>query len=217
MPPPRSTGCWRKGPWPPHEDRAEEDLPLITSLDPARYQRTPWKNGGGFTVDIALDDDTGGDVWRFSRTPITVAGPFSDYTGFDRLQVLVAGSGLVLQTPAGEIDVRQPFRPVRFAGETPIVSRLESGPVEVVNLMGDRSRVGIDLAVLEAGQTRDLGPALHIAYCPGGRARLRVDDETYDLDADGGLKIERSKEGVAACLTGLIVLGSVTSVALNRT
>ena len=72
-----------------------------------------------------MDDDTGGDVWRFSRTPITVAGPFSDYTGFDRLQVLVAGSGLVLQTPAGEIDVRQPFRPVRFAGETPIVSRLE--------------------------------------------------------------------------------------------
>ncbi len=36
----------------------------------------------------------------------------------------------------------------------------KSGPVEVVNLMGDRSRVGIDLAVLEAGQTRDLGPAI---------------------------------------------------------
>ena len=213
MPPPRSKRCWRSAPSP----ALPEDRPLITPLDPARYVRTPWKNGGGITVDIALDDDTGGDVWRFSRTPITVAGPFSDYTGFDRMQVLVAGSGLVLQTPAGEIDVRRPFRPVRFAGETPIVSRLESGPVEVVNLMGDRSRVGIDLAVLEAGQTRDLGPALHIAYCPGGRARLRIDDETYDLDADGGLKIERSKEGVAACLTGLIVLGSVTSVALNRT
>ena len=189
------------------------DRALITPLDPDHYVRTPWKNGGGVTTDIAFD----GDVWRFSRTPITVAGPFSDYTGFDRMQVLVAGSGLVLQTPAGEIDVRRPLRPVRFTGETRIVSRLESGPVEVVNLMGDRSRVGIDLAVLEAGQTRDLGPALHIAYCPVGRARLRIDDETYDLDADGGLEIERSKEGVAACLTGLIVLGSVTSVALNRT
>jgi environmental stress-induced protein Ves len=209
LPRPKSKRCWRITQSP----ALPEDRPLITPLDPARYVRTSWKNGGGITVDIAFD----GDVWRFSRTPITVAGPFSDYTGFDRLQVLVAGSGLVLQVPTGEIDVRQPFRPVRFAGETPIVSRLESGPVEVVNLMGDRSRVGIDLAVLEAGQTRDLGPALHIAYCPSGRARLRIDDETYDLDADGGLKIERSKESVAACLTGLIVLGSVTSVALNRT
>jgi environmental stress-induced protein Ves len=193
------------------------DRALITPLDPDHYVRTPWKNGGGVTTDIALDDDTGGDVWRFSRTPITVAGPFSDYTGFDRLQVLVAGSGLVLQTPAGEIDVRQPFRPVRFAGETAIVSRLESGPVEVVNLLGDRSRVSIDLAVLEAGRRRDLGPGLHIAYCPGGRARLRIDNETYDLEADGGLRIEKNKERAVACVRGLIVLGSVTDVALSRT
>ena len=209
MPPPRSTRCWRNG----TVASAPEDRPLITPLDPDHYRRTPWKNGGGVTIDIAFD----GDVWRFSRTPITVAGPFSDYTGFDRMQVLVAGSGLVLQTPAGEIDVRQPFRPVRFAGETPIVSRLESGPVEVVNLMGDRSRVSIDLAVLEAGRTRDLGPGLHIAYCPGGRARLRIDDETYDLEADGGLRIEENKERAVGLRTGLIVLGSVTSVALNRT
>jgi environmental stress-induced protein Ves len=185
----------------------------VTPLDPDHYQRTPWKNDGGVTTDIAFD----GDVWRFSRTPITLAGPFSDYTGFDRMQVLVAGSGLVLQTPAGEIDVRRPFRPVRFAGETRIVSRLESGPVEVVNLMGDRSRVGIDLAVLEAGQTRDLGPGLHIAYCPGGTARLLIDDQAYELVADGGLRIEKDKERTVACLTGRIVLGSVASVPLNRT
>jgi environmental stress-induced protein Ves len=189
------------------------DRPLVTPLDPDCYQRTPWKNGGGVTTDIAFD----GDVWRFSRTPITVAGPFSDYTGFDRLQVLVAGSGLVLQTPAGEIDVRQPFRPVRFAGETPIVSRLDSGPVEVVNLLGDRSRVSIDLAVLEAGRTRELGAGLHIAYCPGGRAQLKIDGETHYVEADGGLRIEKSKKGAIACVTGLILLGSVASVALSRT
>ena len=80
---------------------------MITLLDPAGYLRTPWKNGGGTTVDIAFL----GDVWRFGRTPIVQAGPFSDYTGFDRVQVLVSGSGLVLETPQGEIDVRQPFRP----------------------------------------------------------------------------------------------------------
>ena len=94
---------------PPRKDRA-----LIARLDPGRYLRTPWKNGGGVSIDIASD----GEVWRFGRTPITAAGPFSDYTGFDRMQVLVAGGGLVLETPDGEIDVRRPFRPVRFAGET---------------------------------------------------------------------------------------------------
>jgi uncharacterized protein len=180
---------------------------VITPLDPAGYVRTPWKNGGGVTTDIAFD----GEVWRFSRTPITVAGPFSDYTGFDRLQVLVAGSGLSLQTPTGEIDVRRPFRPVRFAGETPIVSRLEAGPVEVINLMGERARVALALQVLDAGESRSLGMGIHIAYCPAGRASLRLQDRTCELPANGGLRIE-DWTGVVACLEGTIVLGSVTCV-----
>ena len=123
----------------------------------------------------------------------------------------MAGSGLVLQTPTGEIDVRRPFRPVRFAGETPIVSRLEAGPVEVINLMGERRRVRLDLAVLEAGQQQRLGPGIHIAYCPAGQAALRLADETHDLQADGGLRIE-DIDGVATCSAGRIVLGSISCV-----
>ena len=41
---------------------------MITLLDPAGYRRTPWKNGGGVTVDIAEHKD----AWRFGRTPIPV-------------------------------------------------------------------------------------------------------------------------------------------------
>ena len=111
------------------------------------------------------------------------------------MQVLVTGRGLVLDTPDGEIDVRRPFRPVRFAGETPIVSRLEAGPVEVVNLIGDRRHVRIDLAVLEAGRTQRLGPGVNIAYCPAGRAALRLHGQDHDLPADGGLRIEDEDGG----------------------
>src|SRR6185295_13809497 len=124
------------------------------------------------------------NAWRFGRTPITAPGPFSDYSGFDRAQVLVAGGGLVLRTPDGEIDVRTPFRPVRFAGETAITSRLEAGPVEVINLMGERQRVRLDLAVLQASETRALTPGLHVAYCPAGSAVLRLGDDERAVAAD---------------------------------
>jgi uncharacterized protein len=124
----------------------------------------------------------------------------------------VAGHGLVLETPDGEIDVRTPFRPVRFAGETPIVSRLEAGPVEVVNLIGDRSRVLIDLIVLKASETRRLGPGVHIAYCPAGQAVLRLPDEEQDLPADGGVRIEGADDWPATCTAGVILMGSVTCV-----
>jgi uncharacterized protein len=181
----------------------------ITRLDPAHYVTTPWKNGGGVTVDIAVVTDNDGDVWRFGRTPIVAPGSFSDYSGFDRVQVLVAGSGLVLKTPDGEIDVREPFRPVRFAGETPIVSRLESGPVEVVNLIGNRTKVRIDIRVLEAGRDLILGSGTHIAYAPGETATIDVQGTPYDLATDHGLRIESDGLIVVTGTAGRLLLASI--------
>jgi environmental stress-induced protein Ves len=181
---------------------------IITLLEPASYRKTPWKNGGGVTIDIAEH----GDAWRFGRTPITAPGPFSDYSGFDRAQVLVAGRGLVLQTPDGEIDVRTPFKPVAFAGETPIVSRLEAGPVEVVNLIGNRARVRIDLQVLHAGATLGRSAGTHIAYAVDGPVALAIDGAAHRLSADHSLRIEVSSPTMVACTEGVLLLGSVICV-----
>jgi len=180
---------------------------MITELDPAQYRRTPWKNGGGTTIDIAEQDD----VWRFGRTPITAPGPFSDYSGFDRLQVLVAGRGLVLETPDGEIDVRAPFKPVRFAGETPIRSRLEAGPVEVVNLIGARSAVRITLEVLQPGGTQTMEAGTHIAYAAADAA-LAIDGESHLLAADHALHIAAQRPTMIVCTGGVLLLGSVICV-----
>jgi hypothetical protein len=177
---------------------------MITLLDPAGYRRTPWKNGGGVTIDIAEDEG-----WRFGRTPITAPGPFSDYSGFDRAQVLVSGRGLVLESPEGAIDVRVPFKPVSFAGETPIVSRLEGGPVEVVNLIGERARVTIDLQVLRAGASLRRGAGTHIAYAADGTAALAIDGEPHRLAADHALRIDAASPSMIACTAGILLIGSV--------
>ena len=178
---------------------------MITRLDPSQYRRTPWKNGGGVTLDIAEQDD----VWRFGRTPITAAGPFSDYAGFDRLQVLVAGHGLVLDTPDGEIDVRTPFKPVRFTGETRIVSRLEAGPVEVVNLIGARAMVRIALEVLKADSALTVEAGTHLAYAADGSAALDIDGTPHRLAADHALRIEVSGPTIIKGIGGVLLLGSV--------
>ena len=180
---------------------------MLTLLDPASYLRTPWKNGGGTTVDIAYS----GDVWRFGRTPIVKAGPFSDYTGFDRVQVLVSGSGLVLETPEGEIDVRQPFRPVHFTGETPIVSRLEAGPVEVVNLIGDRARVKVDIVILDEDRTLLLRPGTHIAYSPHGEATVAVEGDERSLASDHALRLDIAGPTRLSGRVGCLLVGSITA------
>ena len=191
----------------------------FTTIDPAAFRHSPWKNGGGVTIDVAESMLPGfapgsweGLVWRFGRTAIVTPAPFSDLSGYDRQQVLVSGSGLVLETPGGEIDVRQPFMPVRFAGETPIVSRLEAGPVEVVNLLGDRSRVSIDLSCLGAGVTKSCPAGVHIIYAATMRCDLAIDGNACEIASGHALRIDAGESFTVASRFGTAIVASIFSL-----
>ena len=170
----------------------------LTRLDPKHYRRAPWKNGGGVTVDIADAYASGvapgswsGMLWRFGRTEIVAPGPFSDLSGFDRILTVIGGRGLLLDIDGGRtLDVREPYRPVRFRGEDRIMSRLEAGPVAVLNLMADRAGYVIDVAIVSGGEVAlDGGINLVYALEPsvvdlGERASL-APDETLRIDGAG--------------------------------
>jgi environmental stress-induced protein Ves len=152
-------------------------------------------------------------IWRLGRTGIVTAAPFSDLTGYDRIQAVVVGRGLVLETPDGTIDVRAPLRPVRFRGETKISSRLEAGPVEVVNLIGDRAAVRLDMAFLAAGEARALGPGSHVAYAPTGPIALICDGSRHDMPAQHGLRIDMTQAATLRCDAGLALIASIARLA----
>ena len=195
----------------------------ITPLSPDSYRRFPWKNGGGVTVDIAVErleglaqSDWDGLVWRLGRTTISQPGPFSDLSGYDRCQVVIAGAGLVLEAAHGEIDLRQPFNPVRYPGEWPLTSRLESGAVEVVNLIGDRTRVAIDLVVLRAGESLQLAPGSHVVHAPIAAASLLLAPEParesaheVALAPDHAIRIEPMQVTGLRCETGICLVASI--------
>ncbi|HEY3918889.1 MAG TPA: HutD family protein [Stellaceae bacterium] len=190
----------------------------IAALDPAAYRRSPWKNGGGVTIDIAdayrpgaKPGDWDGVLWRLGRTEIPIGAPFSDLSGYDRLQVVVAGRGLVLETAAGEIDLREPLRPVRFRGEPPITSRLEAGPVEVVNLIGARSETHLDLRVLDAGTPLTLSPGTHVVYAPSGPATLDVGVGRHVLHDQHALCIDLAETIMMRGAGGVALVASIGS------
>ena len=169
----------------------------ITRLDPDRFRRTPWKNGGGVTIDIADAYRPGaepgswsGMTWRFGRTTIAEGAPFSDLSGYDRILCVVAGRGLRLDGQDGTvIDVGEPFRPVRFSGDWAVTSALAAGPVEVVNLIGDRRHVVLDLVCLEEGSGLLVPAGDCILYAPGAAVRLAVGGEDVHLPTDHAARL----------------------------
>lgn len=190
----------------------------LTPLPPETYRSKPWKNGGGVTLDIADASLPGADpagwegmIWRLGRTAIVQPGPFSDLTGYERLQAVIVGSGLVLDGVEGEIDLRQPFRPVRYDGGMPLVSRLENGPVEVLNLMVDRSRCTADLRVPVKGEAVVLGVGIHILYAPDTVVSGRFGKEIFTIPGGHALRIDAEADVALTVEAGQALLASVSS------
>ena len=189
---------------------------LLKSED---YARSPWKNGGGIFTDIAdahradaAVKDWDSLLWRFASTPIVAPGPFSHMSGIDRLQMVIGGRGLVLKAPGQEFDEREPFTTVRFTGEMEIVTELEAGPVEVVNLMARRGAAEIELVALREPGERQLPAGTHLVYAVSGDCSIRLNSEEFVIPRDSTLKVELSGASGLTFVSGLAVLGSIRLV-----
>jgi environmental stress-induced protein Ves len=192
-------------------------MPIVETLAPEAHRRMPWKNGRGELVVIDCEGGKSwqymGVAWHFGRTAIIEEGPFSDYTGYERLQVVTKGAGLVLVAPDHEIDLRLPMHPRRYDGGTPIRTLLEKGPVEVVNLIADRGRSDIDLRVGKAGAQMFCLSGRHVVYAPVGAALVEIDGRAYALAEDHALRVRADSGTDVTVRDGQVVIGSIHSKA----
>jgi environmental stress-induced protein Ves len=185
----------------------------IEPLAPAGYRRIPWKNGRG---ELLIIDQEGGQTgqdmslaWHFGRTAIVEEGPFSDYTGYERLQVVIKGAGLLLLAPDHEIDLRVPMQPRRYDGGLPIRTRLENGRVEVVNLIADRARFDIELRVAERDTEIVCRAGRHVVYAPADSAHVEIGSRGYALMEDHALRVFNDTATNLKVKAGHVLVGSI--------
>ncbi len=139
------------------------DVPEIVRLPRADYRRMRWKNGAGWTTEIAqAPADDGGFVWRVSIAEVDADGDFSAFPGVDRSLLVLAGEGMALS-----LDDRAPalLRPLgealAFPGEAAVRARLLGGPTRDFNVMTRRDVCTHTLALRRPGE------ALVLARAPG--------------------------------------------------
>ena len=110
------------------------------------YRRTRWKNGLGWTREIARSPEAGDWDWRLSIAEIERDAEFSSFPGIDRELVLLSGNGLRLVFDDGEMHALQPPHDrLRFAGERKVRGELIDGPTHDFNLMWRRGRLDAQL------------------------------------------------------------------------
>ncbi|WEZ85092.1 HutD family protein [Rhizobium sp. 32-5/1] len=108
------------------------------------YRVMPWKNGGGFTTEIAVfpeDGDLSGFDWRISMAVVSTDGPFSAFPGIDRTLIVLEGEGMELAV-GGEppVCLTPTSSPLPFPADVATTARLVSGPITDLNIMTRRGR-----------------------------------------------------------------------------
>jgi environmental stress-induced protein Ves len=113
--------------------------------------RTPWKNGGGTTAEVAAwPEGAGLDAfgWRLSMADVATDGAFSVFPGVDRTLLVTEGAGLIVDV-AGRphrLDGRWPY--LAFDGEAATHAALIAGPVRDLNVMTRRGSFRHHLTVI---------------------------------------------------------------------
>ncbi|HEX7387750.1 MAG TPA: HutD family protein [Castellaniella sp.] len=136
----------------------------------------PWKNGGGLTRQLAIHPDSANPddcIWRVSAAEINTSGPFSIWSGYDRILMMTDGDAIQLtRTDTGGVTHMGPGSRLYFAGETPYTAELLGGPAHDFNLMLRRKHAHGCVDLRRSAQAIALRPGETILHCTQGVFRL---------------------------------------------
>lgn len=156
----------------------------VRLLSPSDYKLMPWKNGRGFTTELAVfpahADLKGVSFdWRISMADVVEDGEFSAFPGYDRTLVVAQGKGMELSFDAASAPSRLdgPGSGVAFSGDWKTHGRLLEGPVRDFNVMSARARVQHQCEVVSGAPVEfvwEPGQETLFCHCIGGHVALKM-------------------------------------------
>lgn len=184
------------------------------------YRRERWRNGLGWTREIARGITRGDDWdWRLSIAEVDNDCAFSAFPDCDRVLMLLSGNGMELKFDDGSIEtVEPPHGRVAFAGERGVSCRLLDGATTDFNAIVRRDRctmqvlhrplVGSMVFLPETG-------VLWAIHLIAGRASIKSAGTSVTLNA-GDTALLDAGSGDAAARSILDGGGDVALVRLQR-
>jgi len=117
---------------------------LLQVIAPQQFKTIPWKNGLGETTELAIND--GGNLecfdWRLSIASVINDGVFSDFSGYQRNLVLIAGQGLVLEHDDKSSDNLANLLDIAsFDGACQTFGKLSAGAIKDFNIITNKKKI----------------------------------------------------------------------------
>src|SRR5260221_5738121 len=182
----------------------------IRHLTAADYERMPWERGQGSTTQLLSEPAAdGGFNWRVSIAEVGQSGPFSDFTGYDRIITLIEGNGIVLTfNDSMERRIDKPFAPLPFDGGWKTDCRLIDCPLRDFNLMVARKwgHGFLTILRLDQGENCEIGesPAI-VLHVFSGAADLDLGTAKATLTAGDTLHLQAAPDSLLVAKSTAII------------
>lgn len=167
---------------------------MIELIRADQYTKMLWKNGAGFTLEIARSQGEADFEWRISMADVTTSGPFSLFPNKQRIISVLDGQGMVLHVddlPAKMLNQGDIFA---FHGESQVQSELVDGAIRDLNLIYDPAKFHARFQWLnDAAEQIFISSAdLIFIFNQGGETQVSVEDDLFQLAAHETLKIGKN-------------------------
>ena len=167
---------------------------MIELIRADQYTKMLWKNGAGFTLEIARSQGEADFDWRISMADVTTSGPFSLFPNKQRIISVLDGQGMVLHVddlPAKTLNQGDIFA---FHGESQVQSELIDGAIRDLNLIYDPAKFHARFQRVDGteAQTFLSSADLFFIFNSGFETEVAIEDKTFLLAAHDTLKIEKT-------------------------
>jgi environmental stress-induced protein Ves len=111
---------------------------MMQLLSFSDYKKMPWKNGAGYTLELARSagQDLAAFDWRISMADVTTSGAFSPFLGMQRLLTVLEGEGIDLHIEDQTLRLNA-MQTAQFGGEQAVSCDLVAGAIRDFNLIYD--------------------------------------------------------------------------------
>lgn len=157
---------------------------MIEIIPPSQFKTVPWKNGKGETVEMAINPS--GTLehfdWRLSMASVIEDGVFSNFSGYRRNLILIAGDSINLQHNDCKIDrLAQLLDIATFNGGDKTVGNLPAGEITDFNVIVRSSRYKTQVNCQRKTTTINLAKSeLCFLYSLFNRAELTIHNPEND-------------------------------------
>ncbi len=133
-----------------------------------------WKNGGGMTREVARHGDGDALSWRLSIADVDEEGPFSTFSGLQRILTVIEGHGMMLKRPNEAALTANFMEPVAFSGDEAINGLLPEGPCRDFNVVWNPKLAAASVSIATSGSkaVRSSADGMTGILCVGGTVHL---------------------------------------------